>query len=118
MGRYSNASVTLTFPDLTADGDDLIFVTIRNPKTVPMEKLIPADVPTDAEGERDKAAVTTSTYEMMAGLITGWHVYDATVDEDTPALTLPATADSIRVLPMDIIKKIMEEIGSVVSTPR
>lgn len=117
MGRYANASLTINFPDLS-EGDDLIYVTMRNPKTVPLDQLVPGDVPTDENGEPDREALTDATYAILAGLVTDWHVYDGTTDEDSPALELPATVELVRKLPMEILNGLMTEVGKVTANPQ
>lgn len=113
MGRYANATLKLEFDDLSMP-DDAIYVTIRNPKTVPLDQLTPSDLSNDATDDEKKAG----TFGIIAGLILDWHVYDATTDEDSPALALPATAASVRLLPLEIQQTLIDNISEVVSTPR
>jgi hypothetical protein len=117
MGRYANSLVRLEFPDLSEDGD-LIQVTIRNPKTVPADKLIPADLPVGADGTPDRQAAMDASYTVMAGLVTDWHVYDATAADDSPPLPLPATAEALRSLPFEIVQSITDRIGQVLTPPQ
>lgn len=113
MGRYANAAVRLDFPDLSED-DDPIYVTIKNPKRVPADALIPsADV-----DQADTEAMKRETFTVLAGLIVDWHVYDGNIDEDSDPLPLPATADTIASLPFEIVKKLTDEVFSVVAPPQ
>lgn len=118
MGRYANSTVRLDFPDLSED-DDPIYVTIRNPKTVPADVLMPsADVPLGEDGKPESSAAISSSFEVMAKLIIDWHVYDGLTEEDSPALPLPATPEMLRSLPFEIVERIASEMGQVLTTPR
>lgn len=51
-------------------------------------------------------------FEMIARLIIGWRVYDATsTEEDQPLLPLPATPALVGKLPQEILTRVMEEVG-------
>jgi hypothetical protein len=119
MGRYANQFVTLDFPDLSEEGDP-IFIKIRNPKTVPVDKLKGATDPIDPEtGEIIRSKAMDSGIEVIAGLIVDWHVYDGTTeDEDSEPMGLPATAELVRKLPMEIISRISDEIAKVTKNPQ
>jgi hypothetical protein len=118
MGRYANSSIRLDFPDLS-DGDDQIYVTIRNPKTVPADTLMPkADVPLGPDGKPESTGAIRASYEVMAGLVIDWHVYDGTLDEDAPPLELPAKADDFAKLPFEIVQRLADELGQVLTVPR
>ena len=118
MGRYANSTVRLSFPDLSED-DDEIYVVIRNPKTIPIEKLkAKTEITLDKDGAPETESAMTAGFEVIAGLIVDWHVYDATLDDDSPAMGLPATPDMVRVLPMEIASAISSEIGKVTATPQ
>lgn len=116
MGRYANTKIRLDFPDLSED-DDPIYVTIRNPKTVPASMLEPASDAVGPDGQIDKEKATESSYSVMSGLIVDWHVYDA-ADEESDALPLPATPESMRKLPMDIVNRLMSEVTKVFTPPQ
>lgn len=116
MGRYANQVLRRDFPDLSEDGD-LIFVAIRNPKTVSMDRLMPPALHgEDAEDiEKRKHAVWT----MLAQLVVDWHVYDANIDDDdSPALALPATPEAIASLPVEIVTWMTEQTQKVLATPQ
>lgn len=118
MGRYANSVLRLDFPDLSMP-DDLIYVAIRNPKTVPVERLQPADLPLDAEGKPDMSQAMPAAYAVIAGLVIDWHVYDADDDsDDSPALPLPATVELVGKLPADILTEVMDRIKEVVTPPQ
>lgn len=119
MGRYANQLIRLDFPDLSED-DDPIYVTIRNPKTVPSDTLMPKqDVPEGPDGKPESSAAISASYEVMGELIVDWHVYDALDDrDDSPPLELPATPDKLRRLPFDILQRIAGEMNKVLATPQ
>lgn len=132
MPGYANRIITLTFPELAEDGDH-IEVVIRNPRLMPVDELRSAgDGLTRAELEQFQAAqqalaagqpvpdglVTDKDadrgFAMVAKLIIGWHVYDATSTQaEQPLLPLPATPELVRKLPMEILTRLMEEVGKV-----
>lgn len=113
MAGYADRFKTLTFDEL---GDEL-WITIRNPKTVPPSKLRPESIPLDASGNPiNPEQAELQMYDVMAALIKDWHVYDATSDEDDqPVLPLPATAESIAKLPLGIILAISRELEGALS---
>lgn len=118
MGRYANSTVRLEFPDLSEE-DDLIYVTIRNPKTVPADTLMPkSEVPDGPDGKPESAAAINASYEVMAQLIVDWHVYDGTLEGDTPPLPLPATPEMMKTLPFEILERMASEMGQVLTVPR
>lgn len=100
-------------------------VVIRNPKLVPPDELRSAAGVTAADAQRIAAAGDDGTaeetvteedvnrgYAMMAKLIIGWHVYDATsTEDDQPLLPLPATAALVAKLPLEIIDRLGEELA-------
>lgn len=115
---YANRTIKIDFPDLTEQDDtgafldDLIFVTIRNPRTVPLDGLVPDEA--DGEDVRREAV-----YKILANLIVDWHVYDGTSDDPAdPPMPKEFTTDAIAKLPMEILNKLSEEIGRVTPTPR
>ena len=129
ISGYRNRVITLSFPELAEEGDD-IHVVIRNPRLMPAEELrAMAGARSDADLQRLAAAqqaiaqtgdagdlVTDEDanrgFEMVARLIIGWRVYDATsTAEDQPLLPLPATVESVGKLPQEILTRIMEEVG-------
>jgi hypothetical protein len=124
---YANRVVTLTFDELSDDPEDRIWVCIRNPKLVPIDEMRSGagDVATDADGKpADSDAAAKSGYRIFAKLIVGWHVYDATVlpelnaaGEDVGAQVLlpqaPVTVETVAKLPLAILNRLMEELGSV-----
>lgn len=113
MAGYGNRTILLDFPELSEEGDR-VHVIIRNPRLVPMQDLIPDDVPTSADGKPDQNAQLAAGMAVIARLITAWHVYDATsAEDDQPLLGLPATAALVAKLPMEIQNRIGEEIHKV-----
>jgi hypothetical protein len=132
---YRNRVITLTFPELAEEGDH-VEVVIRNPRLMAAEELRSAgggDSPEDmkrlaaareaiAAGQEVPDELVTDKdanrgYALVAKLVIGWHVYDATsAEENMPLLPLPATAELVGRLPMEILTRVMEEVGKV--TPR
>jgi len=107
MPGYADRIVTLPFPELTEEGDETLHVTLRNPKTVPLALLTAEDEPAAPSGAADPM---TAMYRIIAGLVLGWRVYDATsVDADQPLLGDP-TADNVARLPRVILEAIVDKI--------
>ena len=113
---YANRTIRLEFPDLSED-DDLIYVVIRNPKTLPADQITPADVPAGPDGTVDRDAAAEAMYEVLAGLVKDWHVYDATADGDV-VLDLPATAGHFHKLPVEIVGRVLDEVHGAVAPPQ
>jgi hypothetical protein len=112
MAGYRNRTIRLTFEELSEDGDP-VFIVLRNPRTVPTDQLIPRDVDTDAQGNPlDKEDARLANSEPFARLIVNWHVYDASVEaDDQPLLALPATAQDVLNLPLEIQNRLIEEVN-------
>lgn len=121
MAGYANRLITLTFDELSEDPEnDPIRVTIRNPRLMPPDELRASG----GVDESDEDAVMAATYTMMAKMVVGWRVYDASapfdIDEngelvgDQPLLDMPATPEKVAKLPLEIINRIgaeMKEAG-------
>jgi hypothetical protein len=109
MAGYANRVITLDFPELTEPDAEPIRVVMRNPKTMPAQELT-ADTPDNATAEQQFQAGLA----ILAKLVIGWHVYDATsLDDDQPPLGLPATPDSVAKLPMEIQNRMAAELKVV-----
>lgn len=114
MAGYANRTIMLSFPDLTEPGDATIHVVIKNPRMIPVQELEPPDIPTDADGRPDDRAAFMAGCAVIARLVKAWHVYDASDDGDDQApLPLPATAELVAKLPLEIQQRIGEEIQAV-----
>lgn len=114
MPGYANRTIMLTFPDLTEEGDETIHVVIKNPRMVPVQELQPPDVPSREDGTQDDMATFKAGCAVISRLVKAWHVYDASDDSDDQApLPLPATADLVAKLPLEIQQRIGEEIQAV-----
>ncbi|HET9893704.1 MAG TPA: hypothetical protein VFQ44_01975 [Streptosporangiaceae bacterium] len=120
LAGYANAVITKHFPELAAEGDD-IFVTIRNPMTVPPKELTSigrkaaktANEDND-DGQDDDAA--EGTYGIFARLIIRCHAYDSSaIDEDghMRVLKAPLTAGDVAALPWPIFQWLGEELGKL-----
>lgn len=117
MGRYANSTIMREYPDLAEDGDK-IYVVLRNPKTMPLDKLAPPEVPKRADGTDDEEAIKTAMYGIMAGMVVEWNVYDANAEEeDSPPFGVPATAEMVAALPFEIANDLMEQITGVMRPP-
>lgn len=119
MAGYANRVVTIHFPDLAEDGDD-VFVVLRNPKTVALSKLDTSQaLATNADGTVVEAEAAAAGYRLLARLIIGGRLYDATMDEvdsdgnplDQPLLTYPLSVEQAMTLPVDIINGIFKRIN-------
>ena len=119
MAGYANRLITETFPELTQAGDPVIHVIMRNPRLVPPDEMRRADIAVGPDGAPvDEGAAKRASDELMAKLITGWLVYDASAgapEGDAGRLPLPATAESVAKLPMEIINRLAERISSSVN---
>lgn len=102
--------------DLSDLGDGC-YVTIRNPKLLPLEKLTPVQVPMGPDGRPiDDAEAQRAVNEMLAGIIHDWRMYDANDMSDDPApLPLPATAETVAKLPGTALKQLMDAVTSAVA---
>lgn len=117
MAGYANRVVTIKFPELSEEGDE-VFVVIRNPKTVALSKMETQQVPVNPDGTPNESAAAAAGYSLLARLIIGGRLYDATIDDvdedgfpvDQPLLTYPLTVDKAKTLPVDIINKIFAQI--------
>lgn len=109
MAGYANRTVTLPFPELTEDGDEPIHVTLRNPKTVPLEDLL-RDPATD-----DTAPPLRTWYPVIARMLISWHVYDATaIGDDQPLLGEP-TPENVGRLPRVILEAVIDKLTEATS---
>lgn len=127
MSGYSNRIIHISFPELSDDPDDPIWVSVRNPRLMAPQELQPREVPVDADGKPvDEALAKVAMYELYAKLIVGWRVYDATkiaVDPETgqeldmERLPSPATPDLVERLPMAIINRLATELKEALNPP-
>lgn len=109
---YGKKTIRLDFPEIS-DGDDLIYVTILNPRLASQDKVTAdRDIPTGPDGKplNMKDAVL-GMHEIVAKLVRDWHVYDIDDDSDDPApLPLPATPELVRQLPMAMLNAISAKV--------
>ena len=71
MPGYANRTVRIEFPGLSEPGKQ-VYVVLRDRKTVPLEML------TGPEGsDSEKTDPARFSREMIACMVTDWHVYDA-----------------------------------------
>lgn len=113
MPGYDNRFKRIDFPDL-GDG---VYVVLRNPKTLPPSKMKPEGIQLDATGNPvDEEDAERAMLAVIAKLVRDWNVYDASSDEDEqPLLPLPATTESMECLPLEILKRLSEEIRLAVN---
>lgn len=102
---YRNRTIRKDFDDL---GDD-IWVSIRNPKLLPLDKLTPEDIPVGPNGEPRKDDMLAATNALIAGVIATWSVPDPGDDRDD-APSMPLSAESVGKLPVEILSWIQEQI--------
>lgn len=92
---YSNRFIRIPFDEL-GEG---VYVEILNPRTAPPSMLL------------SEQAGVKAIYEIGAGLVRDWRVYDATsMADEQPLLGLPATPESFAKLPWEIISRVNKEI--------
>lgn len=127
MSGYAKRVVRLTFEDLTEDpANDLVWVTIRNPKLVPSGELMPEQATPVVDGQpEDPVAANASMHKMFAKIIIGWRVYDASevpvldaagepVGEQT-LLPQDFTPGNVAKLPMEILNAIGKEVSEALN---
>jgi hypothetical protein len=129
---YANRIITLNFPELSEDQEkDPIRVVIRNPRLMPMGELAAKEADGVTIGEDGEPVVsdgdkaTAATLSRMANMIIGWRCYDASapielddegnITSPQPLLPLPATADLVGRLPMEIISRLGDVIKEAVN---
>lgn len=118
MAGLKDRFITVTFPELTEEGDEPLYVTFRNPKLVPLEWLR-SRMATKPDGTPvNEDAATQESYERLARLITDIRMYDANdVSMDQAMLTMPMDADKVSRLPMVVNTRIVEEMSKVSENP-
>ena len=118
MAGLKDRFITLTFPDLTEDGEPVLYVTFRNPKLVPLDWLR-SRIATHPSGEPvNEDAATQESYERLARLITDIRMYDAEdPGEDQGMLEMPMTAEKVARLPLVVNTRVAEELGKVGENP-
>lgn len=113
MAGYANRTKMLDFPELS-EPDDKVHVIIRNPKTMAIADLNPGDVPLGPDGKPDERAAERAGHEVLARMVVAWHVYDATDQGDNQQLLpMPATAESVAKLPLEIQNRMASEWKAV-----
>lgn len=126
MAGYASRLIRLPFPELSEDPEtDPIFVTIRNPKLMPLQDLQDnAPDAVDAEGNPVPEKATAGMLRIISRLIVVWRVYDASHLQvnpqtgepmDQPLLALPATPELVAKLPAVIINRIADELTGAVN---
>lgn len=118
MAGLKNRLITLQFPELTEDGEELLYVTLRNPKLVPLDWLR-SRVASNPDGSPvNEDAATWEGYERLAKLITDIRMYDAEdLNEDQAMLEMPMTADKVARLPIVVNTRIAQEMAKVGESP-
>lgn len=118
---YISRTIRLAF-DGTDDnypllGDD-IWVAVNNPMIMPMSALRPdVDIELNPDGTpKDPNAAVRATMEICAKLIVDWNVYDPRDLSDNPTpLPMPATVETIELLPVVIVQAISELAGKALN---
>lgn len=118
MAGLKDRFITIRFPELTEDGQPELYVTIRNPKLVPLDWLT-SKLATGTNGQPlDADAALWENYERLARLVTDLRMYDAEdLGEDQGLLEMPITADKLRKFPTAVNTRIAEELGRVGESP-
>lgn len=118
MAGLRDRIITIQFPELTEDGEPVLYVAFRNPKLVPLDWLR-SNLAAGPDGRPlDEEAATSESYERIAKLITGLRMYDAEdVSDDQALLEMPMTPDKARRLPLVVNTRIAEELGRVGESP-
>jgi hypothetical protein len=126
---YRNPVITRRFDELVEEGDTC-HVIIRNPQTMPGSEFTAIMAGGETAGDEEKLK---RIHAMIAGLVIGWRVWDASVpvkadqetgelihDEETAPrrLPLPATAESVARLPQAILMDLMNEVTRVMDPPQ
>jgi hypothetical protein len=102
---------------LTEDGDPEVHVIIKNPKVVPLDELLPADVEVGANGQPDETSARAAMYKVVSNLILVGHVYDATNfdEEQQRPMSLPLSPDDVCRLPWEIVKKVTDLVQEIIN---
>lgn len=109
MAGFANRVRTLTFPELTEEGEPILFVAVRDPKTMPPKLLMPPDIARGPDGQPlVPEEAEQRSREILARMVIRWRMYDASDfavdDEGFPLeqamLPLPATPELIEKLPL------------------
>lgn len=117
MSGYLNRFIDIPLDDISGPG---CFIQIHNPRVLPPSLLEPSTpVKLTADGQPvDPHAAEMAGYEVLSRLIRDWRVYDASVlEDDQPLLDLPATAEKIRRLPLEIILRLNKEMEKATPNP-
>ena len=120
MPGLKNRLITINFPDLTEDGEELLYVTLRNPKLVPMDWLRSKVALNDSGEPLNEDAATQESYERVAKLITDIRMYDAEAEDEVgnqQLIGMPMTADKVSRLPMIVNTRIAMELAKVGENP-
>lgn len=127
MSGYANRILHMDFTqELSEDpAEDRIWVSMRNPRTIPLDELSAGDVEVGPDGKPvDADAAKLAMYAKFANLIVGWRVYDATSAEidpttgvpcDQPHLPMPATGALVAKLPTIILNRLVDEFKAAVN---
>lgn len=118
MAGLKDRFITLTFPEMTEEGDEPLYVTFRNPKLVPLDWLRSRIALTPNGDPVNPEAATQEGYERLARLITDIRMYDAEDENiDQALLSMPMTAAKVSRLPLLVNTRIAEELGRVGENP-
>lgn len=118
MAGLKDRFITITFPELTEEGDSPLYVTFRNPKLVPLDWLRSRIATTVNGSPVNEEAATQESYERLARLITDIRMYDANDESaDQAMLEMPMTAEKVARLPMIVNTRIAEEMSKVGENP-
>jgi hypothetical protein len=118
MAGLKNRFITITFPEMTEEGDEPLYITLRNPKLVPVDWLRSRIALTPSGEPVNPEAATQEGYERLARLITDIRMYDAEDESlDQGMLTMPMTAEKVARLPLLVNARIADELNRVGENP-
>ena len=133
---YRNPVITLRFPELAEEGDN-VYVVIRNPKLVPISEMQALSTSTGRLSDAEKARMAAARaaieagqdpgdllteddanrgFALVARLVIGWRVWDATVPvklaEDGSLIEDEETAP--RLLPLPATPELVGRVPSAI----
>lgn len=114
MAGLKDRIITVRFPDLTEEGQPVLFVSLRNPRLVPLDWLT-SKLPVNADGTpMDSEMAMHEGYERLARLITGLRMFDAEdPSEDQALLEMPITAEKVRRFPVAVSTRLANEMARI-----
>lgn len=119
MAGYTDRTVTFWYSHLSDDPDnDPLWITIRNPKLVPLHRLRPENITFGDDGRpAEETRAFHAVLATIARLVVDWRIYGTDIELDEAGhprpqelLPLPATRDLVRNLPSIVLQPILAHI--------